>query len=75
VLLDEFLQIVQNLPLAFGEWLHGAKIPKERRKCNSWVQVHGCPGAQVHRAVTARSDGRSNVSDEHSRRNLGIPGE
>jgi hypothetical protein len=34
VLLDEFLQIIENLALAFGEWLHGPTLPKKRRKVN-----------------------------------------
>ena len=51
VLLDEFLQIVENLALAFGQWLHGTVPPKwwrnseglyakKRRKSSRPTLVH-----------------------------------
>ena len=41
VLLDEFLQVVQNLALTLGEWLHGATLPKKKRKFNDLLR-HRC---------------------------------
>ncbi len=37
MLLDEVLKVVQNLALALGEWLHGATLPKKKRKFNGEV--------------------------------------
>jgi len=66
VLLDELLQIVQNLPLALGEWLHGPTLPNKRRKCNDMVQS----------AVTAARRLRSNTGNDHrSHRDLDITGD
>ena len=52
VLLDELLQVVQDFALALGEWLHGARLPKKKRKRKFFLGVRS--------GVTEAADVRSN---------------